>query len=112
MHTRRCGRDARGAAKSSSAAGDPNPNPNPDSLVSASRAPSRDLTLILTLYLTPLLTRCCVIEASRDLQAGDELLMSYGEMSTTEFVVKFGHVPESLVAEIMLARILNHNPYP
>ena len=80
--------------------------------MSASLAPSRDLPLIRSLDLTPLLTRCGVIEASRDLQAGDELLMSYGEMSTTEFVVKFGRVPESHVAETILARTLNDNPYP
>ncbi len=40
---------------------------------------------------------CGVIEATRELAVGEELLMSYGEMSTAEFVVKFGHVPDALM---------------
>lgn len=40
---------------------------------------------------------CTVVEATRDIGAGEELLMSYGEMSISEFVVKFGHAPASVV---------------
>lgn len=40
---------------------------------------------------------CSAVSASRDLRAGEELIIDYGEQTTTSFVLKYGVVPRQLL---------------